>query len=237
MANITYTFKRKENKYLLTKKQYQNLMDEIGVHLVGDVFGKSTICNIYYDTPSFRLIRKSLEKPVYKEKLRSRSYGVASSDTKIFYELKKKYKGIVYKRRLESRADKDIKEIITNPEEKKQVADEIGHFYNLYEDIGPAMYIAYDREAFYSNEDSNLRITFDSNILWRTDNLDLRKPIYGTSVINSDQCLMEIKCAGAMPLWLAKALSNNEIKKTSFSKYGKSYHALLKNKNRIKEAS
>ena len=92
-------FERYEKKYLLDENQYTELQKVLKGRFQIDNYGKTTINNIYYDTPESLLIRRSIEKPVYKEKLRVRSYGKADSETQVFIELKKKYKGIVYKRR------------------------------------------------------------------------------------------------------------------------------------------
>ena len=95
-----YTFERRELKYRITDAQRAALEAAFDARMVPDEHGESTICNIYYDTADYRLIRASLEKPAYKEKLRLRSYGVTEPGGEVFLELKKKYKGIVYKRRI-----------------------------------------------------------------------------------------------------------------------------------------
>ena len=95
-----YTFERRELKYRITDAQRAALEAAFGTQMIPDEHGESTICNIYYDTADYRLIRASLEKPAYKEKLRLRSYGVTEPGGEVFLELKKKYKGIVYKRRI-----------------------------------------------------------------------------------------------------------------------------------------
>ena len=100
MSEYQGTFKRYEKKYLVTQQQYNALAKVFAARMVPDRFAESTISNIYYDTPDFRLIRRSLEKPAYKEKLRLRSYGVPNEETQVFPEIKKKARGIVYKRRV-----------------------------------------------------------------------------------------------------------------------------------------
>ena len=120
-------FKRHELKYLVSAEQREFIESEFARYMIPDEHGESTICNIYYDTPDFRLIRRSLEKPVYKEKLRLRSYGTASKDEKVFLELKKKYKGIVYKRRISLNCD-EAQDALKNGErlpENSQIAKEI----------------------------------------------------------------------------------------------------------------
>jgi SPX domain protein involved in polyphosphate accumulation len=229
MAQDITTFKRREIKYLLEEEQYEQLKSRLQERLVADSHGKSTICNIYYDTPDFRLIRQSLEKPMYKEKLRLRSYGVPSADSQVFVELKKKYDGIVYKRRETMTLDQsnDYMESGVAPEKKRsQIMKEIDWFRHYYKNLGPAMHISYDREAYYSREDSSLRITFDENIRWRCMNLKLDDGVGGKPILKTGQHLMEIKVGGSMPLWLSRLLDDEGIYPTSFSKYGRAYRAL-----------
>lgn len=218
-------FKRYELKYLLTKEQKQVILDTIQPYMEQDAFGRSTIRNIYYDTPNNQLIRTSLEKPVYKEKLRVRSYKTASPDSIVFVELKKKYKSVVYKRRvsvMEQDAMQYLKEGKALPVQN-QITKELDYFCQLYKNLEPAMFLTYDRQAFYGREDRELRITFDENILWRTEDISLCSDVYGTPIIEDGYSLMEVKIAGAMPMWLAQTLSEQHIFKTSFSKYGNAY--------------
>jgi len=219
----TYTFKRKEVKYMLTAEQKRSFLDDIKDYLQPDAFPTYTICNVYMDTPDNRLIRTSIDKPFYKEKMRIRSYGVVSDEDKVFIELKKKFDGIVYKRRVKIPHGEAIGYIKGEASRRGQIEYEIDYFLNHYESISPAMFIAYDREAFHGREDHDLRVTFDENILWRTENVSLSSEVYGNNLLEKGQCLLEIKCADAMPLWLARALSRNKIYKNSFSKYGKAY--------------
>lgn len=218
-------FKRYELKYLITRQQKDLLLQYMEPYMKADSYGRSTIYNIYYDTPDSVLIRRSLEKPVYKEKLRVRSYGVASPDKTVFIELKKKYKGIVYKRRI-SVTEKEASEYLNRGHPlsvKNQITDEIDYFCNFYQGLKPAMAISYEREAFFGKEDSELRITLDENIMWRDETMSLCEKPRGNLVLAPDEILMEIKVAGCMPLWLAHFLSVQEIYKTSFSKYGRAF--------------
>lgn len=134
---VTNVFARKELKYRLTASQDRFLREALAPYVTPDRYGESTICNIYYDTPDFRLIRKSIEKPVYKEKLRLRSYGPAGPDDATFLELKKKYKGIVYKRRI-SLSERDAMNYLngTSPlPEKGQISRELDWFLAFYGDL------------------------------------------------------------------------------------------------------
>jgi hypothetical protein len=225
MSKNQFTFKRYEMKYLLDEEKYNRLRQLLQDKMKLDEYGQTTICNIYFDTPDYQLIRTSLEKPVYKEKLRLRSYGTPQDNDTVFVELKKKYRGVVYKRR-------EKMDLITAEHylydgiptgKSTQIINEIDWFLKVYKNLQPAMYISYARIAMFGIEDPNLRITFDSNILWREEELHLGCGIWGNSILQENQKLMEIKIPGTMPLWLAHILAQLEIYPASFSKYGRGY--------------
>lgn len=237
MNDIKNIFKRYEIKYRISESQRARIEQAMKEYMVPDEFGESTICNIYFDTPDSRIIRRSLEGPVYKEKLRLRSYGTAKPGDMIFCELKKKYKDVVYKRRL-ILPDKDAEEYMKAGRfdiSNSQIGREIERFGIFYEKLSPAMYISYDRSAFFSPEDPNLRITFDRNILWRDTDLTLTSPPYGLPLTEYGTSLMEIKTSLAIPLWLSHLLAENDIFKTSFSKYGSAYVTSMEQDMAIKE--
>lgn len=222
-------FERHELKFLINEWQRRFLEEALRERIVPDPHGESTVCNVYYDTPDFRLIRTSLEKPVYKEKLRLRSYGPVLPDEPVFLELKKKYRGIVYKRRIsvtEQEAVDFLNGAAPLPEES-QIGREIDYFVQFYQDLGPAMYLSYDRAAFFSREDPDLRVTFDKKIRWRTEDLRLSEKPGGASILAPGQSLMEIKAADAIPLWLVDLLNEGQIRQISFSKYGRAYMSML----------
>lgn len=218
-------FQRFEKKYIITEEKYYILMKMLIKYVVPDKYGRSTICNIYYDTPDHRLIRKSLEKPIYKEKLRVRSYGIPEGNSTVFVELKKKYKGIVYKRRSDMTLDQSKAFFKDNfsTEKHVQIENELRYFLSYYPQIAPAMFISYERDAFYGITDKNLRITFDRKITYRENELELDKGVWGKELLRPDQFLMEIKVPGAFPLWLSHMLTKLDIYPSSFSKYGKAY--------------
>ncbi|MDY3917564.1 MAG: polyphosphate polymerase domain-containing protein [Candidatus Limivivens sp.] len=224
----THVFQRHELKYLVDNRQRELLEQGFREHMVPDPHDRNTICNVYYDTPDFRLIRHSLEKPVYKEKMRLRSYGQAVPGDLVFLELKKKYKGIVYKRRIsiEEQAASAYLAGEGPLENQSQIAKEIAYFRAFYRKLVPAVYLCYDRSAFFSAEDPDLRITFDRNICWRTEDLSLEAPPGGKQILKPSCSLMEIKAASAMPLWLVGILEEGEIRQCSFSKYGMAYREL-----------
>ena len=224
-------FKRHEMKYIITTEQLELLKQAFSEHMIADEHGKSTICSLYFDTPSFQLIRRSIEKPIYKEKLRLRSYGVANEDTKVFVELKKKYKKVVYKRRITLPEPKAMQYLLTGEIEKhSQITDEIDYFKSIYPGIAPAMLLSYEREAYYHKDDHDFRVTFDSNVLWRDYDLSLSKGIYGNAILQPNQILMEVKTKDAIPLWMVDILSKEHIYKQSFSKYGTAYLQTLTQK-------
>ena len=223
MSEIQSCFKRYEKKYMLTQEQYRAMLRGMALHMRPDEHPRYTIGNVYYDTADYELIRASLEKPVYKEKLRVRSYGVPGDDGLAFAEIKKKFDGVVYKRRVTMTAAQAAGWLRGGrPPRESQISREIDWFMSFYRPT-PAVYIAYDREAYAGVENSELRVTFDRNLRWRDTKVDLR---YGGDCKPIDvggHILMEIKIPGAAPLWLARLLSENRITSTSFSKYGAYY--------------
>lgn len=223
------TFERYELKYLISTKEYKELKALLGQYMNEDFYGKSSISNVYFDTPDKLLIRRSLESPCYKEKLRVRSYGIAQNDSSVYIELKKKYKGVVYKRRIELNecvaADYLLRGI--QPANTSQISREIDYFVQLYQTIEPAVFLSYQREAFIGREDSGFRMTFDQNILARDHDMDLTTGAYGHTILPRGQILLEVKTALGLPRWLLDFFSENNIYKTSFSKYGKAYTDFL----------
>ncbi len=224
---IQTCFKRIEKKYLLNRAQYYAMLNGIENYMEPDEYFSYKIGNIYYDTYNFDLIRASLEKPVYKEKLRVRSYGVPGSGDNVFVELKKKFDGIVYKRRITMTAE-DATESLRRGYicRTDQISREINWFLRTYDPLAVA-YIGYDREAFAGTEDPNLRMTFDTNLRGRSWNTDIRGGDHGTYIIPKDTILMEIKIPGSAPLWLSHLLSENGIYDSSFSKYGTYYKQMI----------
>lgn len=179
------TFKRYELKYLLTLREKENILNTMREHMKLDSYGRTTIRNIYFDTATFQLIRRSLEKPVYKEKLRVRSYCRVKEKDPVFVELKKKYKSVVYKRRLvlpEKAVMDSFQKGLPLPI-ASQIGEEIQYFRDYYGELFPAVFLTYEREAFYSLDGSDFRVTFDENILYRRKDMDLGSRIYGIPLI------------------------------------------------------
>ncbi len=224
MSETIYTFKRTEKKYLLSAEQYDALWERMEAHMEPDDYPLSTVCSIYYDTDDYSLIRHSLDGPVYKEKLRLRSYNVPGPNDPVFVELKKKFKGVVYKRRVSMPAGEAAAWLnrAVPPAEDSQMTREIEWFLRSVEPRAK-VYLACDRFAFRDREEPELRITFDRNIRWRETELDLCAGDQGEPLLAPGQVLMEIKTPAAAPLWLAHLLSELAIYPTSFSKYGTCY--------------
>ena len=218
-------FERYEVKYLLTVEQKAALLQAMEPHMQLDQYGRTTIRNIYFDTDNYRLIRHSLEKPAYKEKLRIRSYSVAEPEDPVFVELKKKYDSVVYKRRVvmpQHQAMGWLCDGATHPD-RSQITDEIDYFCTFYQNLRPTVFLSYDREAYYCVDGTDFRVTFDENILSRRENLSLAAPIGGASLLPEGMVLLELKTPGGIPLWMSRFLSRQQIFKTSFSKYGTAY--------------
>ena len=223
---LNTVFKRYEKKYLLSGKQYEQVRNAIEPYMVEDEYGFSTICNIYYDTPGYDLVTRSMEKPVYKEKLRLRSYGTVTADDVVFLELKKKYKGIVYKRRipltLSEARESFFAGRVAGEQADCQIAREINYFLGYYEPV-PSTYLAYDRIAFCGKEDSGVRMTFDFHIRSRQDRMDLTEDSEGELLLPEDHVIMEVKVNDSYPFWLVHMLEQLKIYPVSFSKYGMAY--------------
>ena len=230
-------FERHEIKFMADSRQRAYMERVFARHMAPDPHGESTVCNIYYDTPDFRLVRGSLEKPVYKEKLRLRSYGPVSGDGQVFLELKKKYKGVVYKRRIELR-EREAAAYMSGRAAlpyDSQIGREIDYFCSYYRGLRPAVYLCYDRCAYFSQDDPNLRATFDKNILWRTDDMRLTARPGGEHLLLPGRSLLEVKTASAIPMWLVEALDTAEIRTASFSKYGEAYKIMCERADHTKE--
>lgn len=222
-------FNRFEHKYMLDYETFKKVISVMDSHMVLDSHNKEhtpyTIANIYYDTDDDYLIRTSLSKPEYKEKLRLRAYGVPKENEKVYLEIKKKYNGIVNKRRttlLLGEAYAFVKTGIAPAAQNYmngQVLNEIAYFLKIY-DLEPKLYLAYDRIAYFEKGNADLRISFDTNIRSRRYDLRLDAGDYGEVLIKDNLYLMEIKTSIAKPLWLTDILTELHIKRRSFSKYG-----------------
>lgn len=226
MAN--QTFKRYELKFILSSEQKNRILTAMEPYMTLDKYGRTTIRNIYFDTDDYRLIRRSIERPSYKEKLRIRSYKRADAYDTVFVELKKKYDRVVYKRRVSMREDEAMEWLCQRIRHAdSQIEREIEYFLDFYQHLRPTVFLSYEREAYYSNDGGDLRVTFDNNILCRQEDISLEYDVYGYPLLENGKILMEIKCSGGIPLWLTRTLSSERIYKTSFSKYGTAYQSII----------
>ena len=220
-------FARFEKKYLASDEQASAFLSSIASRLQPDIFPSSDVNNVYYDTPDRRLIRRSLDKPTYKEKLRLRAYGteadLLSEDAKAFVELKKKFKGIVYKRRLllPLQSALDLLDGRRPPED--QIEREVRWMFQLYPGLAPAYYIGYHRDSVCGVEDKELRITVDRDIVWREEDPGILSGRDGRRLLPQNMRIIELKVHGSVPLWLCHALDENKIKPATFSKYGNAF--------------
>lgn len=237
-------FERYEMKYLLDDVQYEKVFAELLTYMNVDVYSEKTgfypICNIYYDTPTDQLIRASLDKPVYKEKIRLRSYGTPKNmDTPVFLEIKKKYNHLVSKRRIVLKLSDAYCYMAhgTIPDDYRvntQILREMDYARSIY-DLKPKLYLSYQRKALAGREDPEFRITFDKDILVRRTDVLLERGDYGEQLLPSGRWLMEIKVLHAMPLWCVRILSEAQVYPASFSKYGTEYRQYVKYRQQLQE--
>lgn len=224
-------FRRYEKKYLITRERYAALSGLLSQHMEADIFGEYLVRNVYFDTDGWDVVRASIARPLFKEKMRLRSYGEAGLESDVFLELKKKYDGVVYKRRIAvpagTLAKRSVREVLS--EDGSQIAREIG-FYMESKAVSEKAHISFKRTALAGVSDTGLRVTFDEGLRFRLEPLELSRPETGAAILPEDILIMEIKTFGGIPIWLARALCENGIFPTTFSKYGACYtEYILKN--------
>jgi hypothetical protein len=227
---MQHIFERYEEKYLVCAEQGAEFKKLILRHMEPDQYGEYLVQNLYYDTENWDVVRASTQKPLYKEKMRLRCYNMPHTNSKLFLELKKKFAGIVYKRRIAipftALSSRSVHDVVK--EENSQIARELDFYLNQH-DVFQRMYIAYRRIAFTSTaqqsstECEGLRVTFDSDIRFRLDHLDYANPDNGYGILPQGTMVMEIKTQGGVPLWMARSLAENRIFPMAFSKYGVCY--------------
>ena len=227
-TNPIEVMKRYELKYILSAKQTEYLTERLKGRMEPDQYGQTTIASLYYDTPDYRLIRTSIEKPEFKEKIRLRTYGTATPETPVYLELKRKADGVVYKRRIRSTIPQ-AEQFFSGRNvlhADRQIDREITYFRDFYRDLVPACMILYDRTA-YVEPNGDLRLTIDRSPRYRTDALHLEGPMDGTPLLADGETILEIKVQETIPLWLSSILSEGGIKRSSISKYGEAYRRKL----------
>ena len=219
-------FQRFETKYVISKEKLAALLAEFEDYMVEDEHAYSTISNLYYDTPTYQMIRESLEKPYFKEKLRVRTYDAAPAEnSQVFLEIKKKVRKIVYKRRIAT--DLLAAEAYLGGEQERiddsQIRSEIDWLTQRYQGVEPRMFIYYNRYSMKGREDENVRITIDHDVTYRSHQLSLLAGTHGENLLPDNHVIMEIKVPGAYPLWLTEILDRHQVFSKSFSKYGVAY--------------
>lgn len=220
-------FKRTEQKYLLDQEQYDYLMTRMENHIEKNKFFYSQIYNIYFDNDNYDLVRTSIEKPLYKEKIRLRSYGIPTLDDYVFLEIKKKYKGVVTKRRVELPLRKVYEYLKTGKLPiYTQIMKEIDYCFQKYQ-LHPVLFLAYDRFSYQDKENPDFRITFDFHLRSRKEDLKLELGDGGNLFFKEPKYIMEVKANHALPLWFVELLSDLKLYQTSFSKYGSIYQQKL----------
>lgn len=212
--------KRYELKYRLSKENVALFMDEISKYMKMDGYGLTSIASLYLDTPDYRLINRSIEKPKFKEKVRVRSYGLNQGDKPVYLEVKRKYEKVVYKRRIPL-LEKDVEAFLDGGPvgELSQIGRELRFLKDRYGRLEPKYLIIYDRIAYYQ-DGSDLRLTLDMNPRYRVKDLNLHTSLEGSPLLNEGEAILEIKVQHSIPLWLVAILTKLKIFQTSFSKVG-----------------
>lgn len=224
------TFERREVKFLLDRNARLDLEEALAPYMIKNNFGRYTICNIFYDTPDYHLITTSIARPPFKQKLRLRTYYSSGVRSETYLELKKKLDHIVYKRRISVKDGfvPDNPALLLNPDSEDLTEKELLWFCGQYENLAPRIFLSYNRSAYVSKTDPNLRVTFDNNIRWRTSHLDFDSGTSGNLLMDFSKSIMEIKIDNSVPMWLVSILSSLKIRKTTFSKVGSAYQQMLK---------
>ena len=228
MAGPIVVMKRYELKYLLSGEQTDFLVKSLEGNMKLDQYGRTSIASLYYDTPYYQLIRTSVEKPPFKEKIRLRSYGLATRESPVFLELKRKAYGIVYKRRVQTTIPL-VEKFFSGSGDicaGGQINREITYFRDYYGTLVPACLIIYDREAFFE-PGGDLRLTIDHCPRYRVEQLNLTSSMDGIPLRPPGDTILEVKVQQAMPLWLTHILDEGRIYKNSFSKYGEAFRQQL----------
>lgn len=238
----TKVIDRIEKKYLITSKQKEAFLKQIAENMEKDGYFISEVFNLYFDTDNYDLIIQSIDQPVFKEKLRARSYG---GYDRVFLEIKTKLRGKEYnvghKRRimithkdfeqfaLRKKTLAELSQRAVETADDLQIAKEVDYLVERF-DLKPKIMVAYDRES-YKGEDG-LRITFDENLRYRTTNLKFNRPKRGKMYFEGERnIIMEVKAHGVLPLWLVRTMSEQKAFPQQFSKVGKIYTKIRKEGN------
>ncbi|GAA3723699.1 polyphosphate polymerase domain-containing protein [Salinicoccus jeotgali] len=224
-------FNRREQKYLITKKQYEKLLEKISPYMRADRLGdegRYTVTSLYFDSVDHKIYFETKNKLPFRQKLRLRIYGQAGLEDPSFFEVKQKHSQVVNKRRTslplqqayryismtKDGSKEEVKEMLRD----SQVLREIDRFRSLYQ-LRPEMIVSYDRLALFAVDDPQLRITFDLNLRTRSEDLHLENGPDGVNFIDPGLVVLEVKVNNSVPLWLARILQELECEQRSASKY------------------
>ena len=213
-------FSRNEKKYIISQEQSEKLKIRIAEFMKPDKYSTYWVQNLFYDTENWDMIHTSMDKPYYKEKMRLRCYGSIVETDRVFLELKKKYSGVVYKRRVPLTPTNVMAMSIGENlrQSNSQISKEL-EYHIERTGVTEKFYLGYHRQAFAGITEGDLRLTIDSDIRYRLDNLDFAQLINRGTALDSNIFLLEIKTTSNIPLWLTKMLGELGIYSTPFSKY------------------
>ena len=231
-------FRRKEQKYLITTKQYKQLVQLISPYMRPDKYGidgRYTVTSLYFESDDHKIYFETKNKLKYRQKLRLRIYDNTDINGTAFFEVKQKHKKVVNKRRMLLPLSEAYRYIerqdpcIDNYDGSNvQVLREIDYFRNLYR-LEPEMIVSYDRHALHCITDPDLRITFDFNLRCRNNDLSLENGPYGAHFIDPDLVVLEVKVNDSVPLWLTRILQQLNCEQRSASKFCTSLELLKSN--------
>lgn len=222
-------FSRKEQKYLITRRQHEELVERIGPKMRNDkngVNGRYSVTSLYFDNNEKGIYFETKNKLKYRQKLRLRVYDDADLDSKAFFEVKQKHNKVVNKRRmllplgeayryLEEDGQAGLDHYKTS---NTQVLKEIDYFRKFYK-LRPEMVVSYSRHALHGLDDDGLCITFDFDLRCRKDDLHIENGPYGENFIDEDLVVLEVKVDDSVPLWLARILQELQCEQRSASKF------------------
>lgn len=222
-------FSRYELKYLIPFHLYEELSQILKTRMVydkyGDSEGKYNIISLYFDSADKKIYYETRNKRKYRQKLRLRIYNKATLEDNAYFEVKKKYKNRVNKRRTSIKLEhayQYIDNLLGKHDEisvsNQQIFGEIDSFRTLY-NLVPENIVSYDRQAFVGVDDPDLRVTFDYNLRCRKDDLHIEHGPHGTHFVDPNMVVLEVKVDYSVPLWLSRILSELGCRKGSVSKF------------------
>ncbi|SFE49436.1 polyphosphate polymerase domain-containing protein [Alteribacillus iranensis] len=225
-------FQRYELKYLIPFHVYEEIAEtlirsnKMRYDKFGDGLGRYNIVSLYFDSEDKKIYYETRNKLNFRQKLRLRVYDDATLDSPSFLEVKQKFNKVVNKRRtklplrkayeyLKAEAKNDVSQFEPT---NVQIMKEAESFRSLYH-LQPRVVVSYDRQAFHGIEDSDLRVTFDYNLMARDNNLRIEDGPDGVHFVDPNLVVMEVKVSQSVPLWLSRLLSEFQCPRQSVSKF------------------